>query len=109
MRKYKSSIYTAFLNKLIHNDKPTRHLVSETTRYLSNPKYIKNKKNRWIDKSTGRYVSSDVAESKRSVIVKIFKVKGHYEGFVDDKFICSGDTYPECSTDLDMYLDNLIK
>ena len=109
MGKSKSHIGKILWNKFLHNSKPIKRLVSETTKYISNPKYIKNKSGRWINKYTGRYVSNSIAEFKRPVNIKIFKVRSHYEGFIDDKFVCSGDTYSECDSDLDMCLGNIIK
>ena len=35
---------------------------------------------------------------------KIINVHGHYEGYINGKFICSGDTYPEVARELEKEL-----
>ena len=39
----------------------------------------------------------------------IINVNGHYEVYIDDIFVCSGDTYNECKQDLEEYLESLNK
>ena len=35
---------------------------------------------------------------------KIINVRGHYEGYINGEFICSGDTYTEVARELEKEL-----
>ena len=41
--------------------------------------------------------------------MKIVNRNGHYEAYIDGKFICSGDTESECKKDLEEHLNSLNK
>lgn len=41
--------------------------------------------------------------------MSIINVNGHYEAYIDNVFICSGDTRKECEEDLEEYLESLEK
>lgn len=37
---------------------------------------------------------------------KIIPVNGHWEGYMDGKFVCSGDTFHEAAVELEKYMHN---
>jgi hypothetical protein len=45
--------------------------------------------------------------SEWTVKVNIDRKNGHYEGYVNGEFVCSGDTVMEVSKDLDEYIEKL--
>lgn len=89
-----------FLSSLFSKKEPTPEIVA----YKVDPGYIKNSAGIWVDEVTKKFVKRVVAEMYENHDVVIIPCHGHYEAYIDDKFICSGDTHSECEAEVKDYI-----